>query len=73
MNNKTRQKLRAIGLVVGVYSILALLAIGITSVSREMLGNIVLGLGTIVCTAMAYGAALEFVKWQERDKDDKVL
>jgi hypothetical protein len=67
MNNKLRQGLRAMGLVIGVYGILTLLAVGILSIPKEYGPDIIMGFIFGVCTYFAYRMALDYVKWREEN------
>jgi hypothetical protein len=73
MNNKLKRSIKAAGLVIGVYGLLVLLAVGILSIPKERAGDIFTGTVLAVSTYFMYRAALDYIEWKEREKGDSIL
>ena len=67
MNNKLRQRLRALGVVMMVYGIMGILAFIINSIPNSWWPNIIAGTVTIGATSIIYLMALDFIKWREEN------
>ena len=73
MNNKLKRSMKAVGMVLGVYGLLVLIAFAILSIPKEWAGDILIGTLLAGSTFLMYRAALDYIEWREREKGDSIL
>lgn len=73
MNNKLKRSMKAVGMVLGLYSLLILIAFAILSIPKEWAGDILIGTLLVGSTFLMYRAALDYIEWREREKGDSIL